>query len=298
MKKFDYSDLNGKALRTFLIILEESSVSRAADRLGVTQSAVSHTLANLRQALGDPLFVRSGQSLTPTERALSMREPVQDVLDGMKALTMDRPFDPLGESLHFKVAANDLQRELIFPGLLRETRAEGIQLRLDFVASGVPDPAILRTDRCQMMLTPLPPDGPDIIQKRLLTSKHRVFYDSSVRRPPESWEDYCQADHIVVRFDDGRSSLATLRGVDQSQIRPPTVTLPHFNAIPGFITGSDLISTDIALMELGPLNGLANAPLPFESEPVSIFMVWHERSNADPAHRWLRQRIERIAAAY
>ncbi len=296
MNKIDFTDIDGKVLRAFLTILEESSVSKAADRLGVTQSAVSHTLGKLRVMLGDPLFVRSGQGLTPTERAQSLKEPVQKVLDGMRALTEGRPFDPLSEEMHFQIAANDLQRELIFPALLREARAEGVRLRLDLELSGVPDPAILRSDRCQLALTPLPPDGPDIFQKRLLSSPLMIYYDAERRDPPTSWQDYCTAEHVEVRFADGRSAKSVMRGVDQSQIRPATVTLPHFNAIPAFVKGSDLISTDTALMSRGPLTGLDCAPLPFDCEPVSIYMVWHERSTGDPAHRWLRERIERIAA--
>ncbi|TMV10047.1 LysR family transcriptional regulator [Ruegeria sediminis] len=296
MSKIDFTDLDGKVLRAFLTILEESSVSRAADRLGVTQSAVSHTLSKLRAVLGDPLFVRSGQGLMPTERALALKDPVQRVLDGMRALTDGRPFDPLGEEMRFRIAANDLQRELIFPDLLNAARAEGIRLRLNFVPSGVPDATILRNDRCQMMLTPLPPDGPDIFQKRLLTSPLMVYYDAGRRAPPQSWEDYCAAEHVEVRFADGRSASMVMRGVDRSQIRPPTVTLPHFNAIPSFVRGSDLISTDTALMKKGPLAVLDCAPLPFDCESVPIYMVWHERSTGDPAHRWLRDRIEGIAA--
>ncbi len=297
MKNFDFTDLNGKTLKTFLAILETSSVSRAADQLGVTQSAVSHTLAKLRQALGDPLFVRSGQSLTPTERALSLREPVQEVLDGLKGLTEGRPFDPMSEEMNFQIAANDLQRELIFPQMMRNARASGIRLRLNFQASGVPDAAVLRSDRCQIMLTPLPPDGPDIFQKRLLVSNMQIYYDPDTGTPPQTWEEYCEAEQVDVRFEDGRSARSALRGVDQSQFRPPTVILPHFNAIPEFIKGSNLISTDSALMALGPLSELAHAPLPFDCEPLSIFMVWHERSTADPAHRWLREQIEEIASA-
>ncbi len=297
MSKTDFIDLDGKVLRTFLIILEESSVSKAADRLGVTQSAISHTLAKLRQVLGDPLFVRSGQGLTPTERALSLKEPVQQVLDGMRALTDDRPFDPLAEEIGIQIATNDMPRELIFPPLLRALRAEGVRLRLGFIPSGVPDPDLLRSDRCQLMLTPLPPDGPDIFQKRVLISPLMIFYDAARRTPPVSWQSYCETEHVEVRFADGRSSRAVMRGVDQSQIRPPTVTLPHFNAIPPFVKGSDLISTDTLLMKHGPLAALDCAPLPFECEPVSIYMVWHQRSTNDPAHRWLRDRIEAVAAA-
>ena len=296
MKKTDFTDLDGKVLRVFLTILQESSVSKAADQLGVTQSAISHTLGKLRQVLGDPLFVRSGQGLTPTERALSLKEPVQKVLDGMRALTEERPFDPLSEEIDIRIATNDMPRELIFPELLRNTRAEGVRLRLEFIPSGVPDPDLLRRDQCQLMVTPLPPDGPDIFQKRLLSSPLMVFYDAAHRNPPESWQAYCQADHVEVRFSDGRNARAVMRGVDQSQIRPPTVTLPHFNAIPSFVGGSDLISTDTALMRQGPLAALDCAPLPFECPPVTVYMVWHQRSANDPAHRWLRNRIETIAA--
>ena len=86
MKNIDIDDLDGNILRTFLIILEESSVSRAAVRLNVTQSAVSYSLARLRSVLGDPLFVRSGHGLTPTEAALSLKEPIQKILDGLSAV--------------------------------------------------------------------------------------------------------------------------------------------------------------------------------------------------------------------
>ncbi|MGV6849221.1 MAG: LysR family transcriptional regulator [Marinibacterium sp.] len=296
MKKIDFTDLDGKVLRTFLTILEENSVSKAADRLGVTQSAISHTLAKLRQVLGDPLFVRSGQGLTPTERALALKDPVQQVLDGMRALTEDRPFDPQAEEIAVQIATNDMPRELIFPDLMRAARADGVRLRLGFMASGVPDPELLRSDRCQLMLTPLPPDGPDIFQKLLMTSPLMVFYDAERRDPPADWADYCAAEHVEVRFPDGRNARAVMRGVDQSQIRPPTVTLPHFNAIPAFVKGSDLISTDTALMKQGPLAALDCAPLPFDCDPVSIYMVWHQRFANDPAHRWLRGRIAAIAA--
>ncbi len=296
MSKTDFTDLDGKVLRVFLTILEENSVSKAADRLGVTQSAISHTLSKLRHVLGDPLFVRSGQGLTPTERALSLKEPVQHVLDGMRALTEDRPFDPMLEEMRIQIATNDMPRELIFPRLLRYVRAEGVRLRLGFIPSGVPDPDLLRSDRCQLMLTPLPPDGPDIFQKRVLSSPLMIYYDGDQRAPPDSWQTYCNTEHVEVRFTDGRSSRAVMRGVDQSQIRPPAVTLPHFNAIPSFVKGGDLISTDTALMKQGPLAALDCAPLPFACEPVSIYMVWHQRSANDPAHRWLRDRIEAITA--
>ncbi len=76
MKYFNIYEVDGNLLRAFIVILDETSVSKAAIKLGVTQSAVSHMLRKLRHLIGDPLFVRSGQGLVPTETALSLRKTV------------------------------------------------------------------------------------------------------------------------------------------------------------------------------------------------------------------------------
>ena len=296
MKKIDFRDLDGYILETFLAILENSSVSIAADKMDLTQSAVSHILAKLRKVLGDPLFVRSGQGLTPTETAISLKEPVQKVLDGLKSLTDLRPFDPKSEHMHFVIAANDMQRDLVFPQLLREIQAEEISVEFEFMPSGQPSVAMIRDARCQLALTPLPPDAPDIFQKSLFSGKMMCYYDGEIRSPPDNWEEYCSAEHLTVRFVGGRTSLEVLPSIDKSKIRKPRVSVPNFNAIPPFIKGTRLIATELSLMQIETLNSLDVAQLPFESETVTIYMVWHERSTNDPAHIWLRQRIQKIAA--
>ena len=164
MKKIDYLSLNGRVLKTFLAVLEEQSVTRAAARLDVTQSAVSHTLERLREVLGDPLFVRTGNRVEPTRRALDLQAPVLAILDQLKELTSERPFDPAEAPMSFTVAANDFQRELLFPTLFRELRSEGVDLRLNFLPSGVPTTSLLREARCDLAVTPFPPDSPDIFQ--------------------------------------------------------------------------------------------------------------------------------------
>ena len=295
MRNFDIYKVDGNILKTFLIILEESSVSKAAIRLNVTQSAVSYALARLRSVFKDPLFVRSGQGLTPTETAISLKDPIQKVLDEIMSLTNQRPFNPQAEDMYFAVAANDLQRELIFPKLWREARSENIRLRLEFIPSGIPNISLLRDARCQLILTPFPPDAPDIFQRRLITGDMMCFYDASMRDAPSSWEEYINAEHISVRFVGGYDSNQALRGVDLSEIREPTITVSNFNAIPSFVKGSELISTEMNAMHIGPLRELSMAPLPFKSEKISLYLVWHERSNNDPAYKWIRRRIENIA---
>lgn len=296
MKGIDFRSVDGQLLLTFLMVLEENSVTKAARRLGVTQSSVSHALARLRVFFGDPLFVRSGQSLQPTERALELRASVQAALDALEALTHERAFNPGREPLSFVVAANDMQRDLIFPELLRDIDKEGLSIAFEFIPSGHPSLEMLRHARCHLALTPFPPDGTDVIRKPILNGEMMCFYDGSVRDAPATWADYCSADHLAVRFPDGGTSLRALAGVDKSEIREAHVSVPNFNGIPPFIKGTRMVATELDLNKLCVLRDLDMAPLPMPTDRVSIFMCWHRRSTNDPAHGWLRGRIEKIAS--
>lgn len=115
MKSIDYRSIDGQLLKTFLVILEEGSVTKAAERLGVTQSSVSHSLGRLRTFVNDPLFVRSGQLFLPTERALSLKEPVQVVLDGIESLTHERTFDPNSEEFFLSLRQMNYSAIWCFP---------------------------------------------------------------------------------------------------------------------------------------------------------------------------------------
>jgi len=298
MNDFDFMRLDGQTLRTFLVILEESSVSRAAERLDVTQSAVSHTLAKLRKILGDPLFIRSGAGLVPTETALSLRAPAQEILDRLKGLTQQRPFDPSAETLHFNIAANDMQRDLIFPELLRMSRPQGIDLRLEIVPSGVPSVNMLRDARCDLMLTPLPPDGLDFMQRKLFSGDMKCFFDASQIDPPPTLDAYLQAEHIAVRFALGGSSGQALKSAELPYRPEPRVAVSNFAGITPFVQGTNLIATEAAFMRFTSLKSLDIADLPFKADPISVFMVWHQRSANDPAHKWLRRQIMQIVTRY
>ena len=295
MKEIDYTSVDGRLLRTFLVVLEESSVTKAAERLGVTQSTVSHSLGRLRRLIGDPLFVRSGHVLLPTEVAISLRKPVQSILDGLKNLTYQRDFDPLHETMQFVVAANDMQCDLIFPRLVRELQSEGALTEFEFITSGHPSANMMRDDRCHLVLTPFPPEASDILQKPVLSSKMMCFFDEAMRDAPATWEEYCESDHLTVRFRDGGTSLRALRGVDKSEIQKARISVPNFGAITQFVKGTRLIATEMGLMKHSILNDLQMAPFPASSEPVVIYMAWHRRSTNDPAHIWLRKKIHEIA---
>ena len=291
MRKIDYLSLDGNALTTFLTVLEEMSVSRAAESLGVTQSAVSHTLEKLRVIFDDPLFVREGRGIESTARARELRASVESVLDDLKRLTDHRPFDPQLEQLDFTIAANDFPIQLIFPKLLKELSEEGVQLRIRFIPSGIPRVSILRASRYRILITPTPPDDPDLTMVSLIQAKMAVFYDSTVRKPPETWQEFAESNHVEVKFSDTESSLMALHSLDPSKMKPPIISVPNFSSLAPMIKETDRITSQLGAMKYGLLKELDTAALPFETETLNLFMVWHRREQGDPAHQWLRARI-------
>lgn len=296
MNKSNHLSIDGRLLSTFLVVLETGSATKSAEHLGVTQSSVSHSLRRLRTFFGDPLFVRSGQMFLPTERAISLKKPIQNILDGMEGLTHERSFCPVQEELFFIVAANDMQRELVFPQLIRELDAEGVSIYFEFIPSGHPSLSMMRDARCHLALTPFPPDSTDIVQKQVFEGSMMCFFDGEVRDPPENWEEYCKAEHVTVRFPDGGTSQRALTGIDKSGIQRPKIAVPNFGAIPSFVKGTRMIATEMDLMKLCTLKELDMAPLHRTSDPVKIFLSWHRRSDSEPAHAWLRTRIQQIAS--
>jgi DNA-binding transcriptional LysR family regulator len=292
----DHLDLNGRLLQLLVAVVEEASITRAAERLGVTQSAVSHLLDKLRGIVGDPLFVKSGRGIVATARAEVLAVEARVLLDEMRRFAQAADFDPAGLRITFTIAANDLQRDLLLPALLDrlQARAPGISLRV--IPSGVPSAEMLRDARCQLVISPRPPDAGDILQKRLFKDGYRVFYDARARQAPRSLADYLAADHVTVAYDPPRQldvdQALTALGVN----RHFSVRVPGFGGIAPFLRGSRRLATLPGLLGTGPLRDLANCTPPVECPPLPMYMIWHLRDRHDPVHAWLREELEAVAS--
>jgi DNA-binding transcriptional LysR family regulator len=291
MNQIDYSDLSVQTLKTFLAVLEEGAVTKAAGRMGVSQSAVSHTLDKLRLIFDDPLFVRDGRGITPSARAQSLREPIEDILTRLNALSYKDEFNPRRDPVEFTIATNDFPLGLIFPSLLKELYCEGINARLNFIPAGIPSANLTRTSNCHMVITPAPPNNPGINHLKLIESKMVCFYDPDVRKPPQTLKDYIACRYVDVRFSTTESSQQVLPASLTSKLIEPTVAVPNFNAVTAFIKGTDLITTQLRVMEYGSLSELAWSPLPVKTKLLSLNLLWHQRYDDDPAHQWIRKRI-------
>lgn len=292
MSDFDDSSINVNTLKTFIAVLEEGSVTGAAGRLGVSQSAVSHTLDKLRSTFDDSLFVRDGRGITPTAKAHELREPIEDILNRLQGLRQDHDFDPLRDKMEFTIATNDFPLGLIFPRLTKELHKDGIDVRFNFIPAGIPSANLNRTSNCQLLITPAPPNRPDIRHLKLIESKMVCFFDPAVRKAPGTLKEYLACRYVDVRFSTTESSQQVLPASLTAKLGEPTVAVPNFNAVTPFIQGTDLITTQLSVMEHGSLKGLAWSPLPVRTKSRPLFLLWHERYDNYPAHRWMRQRIK------
>ena len=295
MSQFDWLDLDARLLRLLVIVVDTGSVTAAAQRLGVTQSAVSHLLDKLRGITGDALFTKSGRGIVATARALTLAERARELLGDLERFAQSENFDPARWQTTFTVAANDFQRDALLPALMQRLREQAPGVSLRVIASDVPTPEMLRQQQCQLIISPRPPEGADIVQKRLFADRYRVFYDPTVREAPRQRKDYLAAEHVTVLYTPQRAldldQHLQAKGIE----RRFRVTVPGFAGLPAFIRGTDLLATVPGLLREHLMRGLADAEVPVPCPTLPMYMIWHLRHQQDAAHRWLRDQLEAIA---
>jgi DNA-binding transcriptional LysR family regulator len=292
MSEVDHLALDGHLLALLLTVHEQGSVTRAAERLGITQSAVSHGLTRLRRIVGDPLFVKSGRGIAPTPLADALVPRARALLDELRAFGRSGGFDPAQLVQTITVAANDLQRDLLLPALLRRLRREAPGLTLRVIPSGAPEPALLRERGCDLVITPRPPQGSDIVQKRLFEDRYAIFLDPAHARVPATRADWLAAEHVTVVYEGGRLLDFDQWLLAEGVQRRVVASVPGMAALASMVRGGPWIATAPSLLTRGALRDLTMVPLPFEAPPLRMYLVWHARDQNDPVQRWVRQGLE------
>jgi len=290
----DHHDLDGHLLRLLLAVLDAGSVTGAAQRLGVTQSAVSHQLEKLRAITGDALFVKAGRGIVATARAESLAGSARQLLDDLRRFSHGEGFDPARVVAEITVAANDLQRDLLLPRWLRALRAQAPGITLRVIDSGAPTPALLRDEGCDLLITPRPPDATDLVQKRLFEDRYAVFYDPAQRRAPRSLAGYLKAEHVSVLYPPRRPLEIDRWLLAQGVQRRLVATVPSMAGLAALVQGGPWLATAPSRLAEGTLRGLAHAPVPCATPPMPMYLVWHRRRHEDPVHRWWRGALERV----
>ena len=299
MSNFDHYDLDGHALRLFLAVLDTGSVTAAADELGVTQSAVSHALQKLRAIVRDPLFVKSGRGVVATAHAQSLASRARDLLANMQDFSRGAHFDPATAEISLVIAANDLQRDLLLPGFSLALERAVKKLALRVIPADAPDADILRDGVCDLLITPFPPEGADILQRNLFRDEYVCFYDSSRRAAPRTREDYLAARHVTVVYPD-RTKLVFDTAMEKAGFsRDIAVAVASFSGVAAFLRGTDRLATLPRLLGPGLMRDFATAPAPGRPKgaDLSMSLVWRRRDALDPAMTFVRNLMFRYAAA-
>ncbi|WP_208647515.1 LysR family transcriptional regulator [Pseudomonas kribbensis] len=276
-------------------LLGEQHVTRAAERLHLSQPAVSHALARLRDLLGDPLLVRAGSGLVPTARALELVTPLAEALAQVQSLLAPNTFDPASARRTFRLAMSDYGAAIILPGLIRTLRAEapGIDLQISHASREGMVEGLLNGDID--LAAGVLPELPGELHSTPLFEERYVCLLDRQSLPAEGVLDlptYLSRPHVLLEMRGSGTpeierTLTALR-----ERRRVAVSLPHWSVAPQFISGTDLILT-VASRALNDIDeeALIVVPSPFEIAPFTFVSAWHKRRGGDQALNWLNRRI-------
>jgi len=293
------ADVDLNLLVALDLLLKESSVTRAAARLGITQSAMSRTLNRLRALFDDPLLVRRGAELTPTALASQLAPKIADVLASVgQILAAPRQFDPARALRRFSLLASDYAQAVLVPALLERVREAAPNVDLVVRATREPERMLANRDAA-LMVGPARADVSTLMRQLLF--KDRLVCVARHRNPAIarelSLERYTQAQHVLVSPRGLQGGLVDdalrARGLERRVL----LEVPHFLAAALVVAGSDLLLTvPERLAEVAaPRFDLRVAPLPLDVAPIEFLQLWHPRDQDDAAHVWLRAQVAAAA---
>lgn len=297
------SNVNLNLLVALDALLTTRSVSEAARRASVTTSAMSHSLAALRDLFGDLLLVRVGGRMALTPYAESLRGPLAQVLGGVtKMLDGASVFEPARAERRFVIASPDFFSTLILPAVLEVVAKEAPNISISIVPSTRRGNAwLLESGEIDLALGAVVDDAPGIRRLELCTEK----FACAVRRGhPEikgrlSLAQYTRIPHLVITLgDDEQPTWVDEALAEKGLTRRIGLRTRYFMAAPLIVAKSELLLTAPAMLvdyfaKIVPLTVL-EPPLALPTYPEEAY--WHERYDSDPAHRWLREVIVRVTS--
>lgn len=301
---FDKIDLH--LIRVLNTVLTERSVSRAAIRLGMYQPAVSAALKRLRALAGDPILVRSGAGMVPTDAGLRMVEPSASILRAAGMLFSDaRGFEPATAEFTFRIAASDYLDPIFLPQLVAQIKAQAPRCHIEIQPLSADSDYRSHLAQGQVDIVignwTSPPD--DLHMGRLFGDEVVCLVATAHPAVRRGWADaaaWLEAEHIAPGathpgakgvIDEHLASLGLARNI--------TVRCPHFSLMPAMVASSLLVMTTgrqycERFVNVLPVTIL---PCPIDFPRMLYYQLWHERSHASSAAKWLRERVRSVASA-
>lgn len=303
-------DLN--LLRVFDVVMAERNLTRAAERLSLTQPAVSNALKRLKESVGEDLLIRVATGVRPTPRAEALWPEVRDALVHLRAAFSPGEYNPQTDTANFRIAMSDAVAARYLPALMAEIDTGRALANIQVLPLTVRDPGeLLERGQAELALgdfsdtaaaaaTRADVDSPlrsvDLQHSDcvcVMRRGHPLAADHAL-----TLDAYCAADHLLVNFvgrPTGRvdQALATL-----GRNRRVVLTVNQYATAAHVVARSNLLSVlPAAFVDAGGGTdhhpaGLVTRPLPFDIPGHHLAMVWHQRHDRSSAHRWLREQLE------
>ena len=283
-------------------LYDELSVSRAAQKLSMSQPAVSRALHKLRTIFNDQLFIRAPTGVTPTPRAHTLVRVTRPLVERLREdLLTEERFNPALSTRTVSIALSDVGEMVFLPKLLERLRARAPQCTIRSV-SMPPGQLVHGFEKGEIDLAVgYFPDltKHNFLQQRLFTHHFACLMRAGHPRRAKrlSLEDFLAMEHAVVHAE-GRSQEIFERFLERKRIRRKVVLLtPHFLSIPIIIAGSDLVATvphALAIYFARMSRDLAFAMPPFDVAGFDVKQHWHRKFHNDPRTRWLREQVANL----
>lgn len=304
----DLSRIDLNLLVAFDAVATERSVTRAARRAGVTQSAMSHTLRRLRDLLADPVLVRGAGGMVLTPRAERLHPAVRAGLTALsRALTTPEAFVPETAQRTFRLATPDLFDALAVPALIQVLRAQSPSSNLEITPTSAPDLAQrLQAGDLDLCIQAVPAFGPAVpdlaetgmVRQTLFRETFRSFVrcgHPAIAHGPPSLADYADLPQVLVS-PSGRGPGPVDAVLRAHQLaRRVALRVPHFATALAAIAHSDLILTASSAVQNLVDDTVSSFEPPLELPPHDVAMVWHDRWTHDVGHRWFRDRVAQVS---
>ncbi len=297
-------DLN--LLRVFDAMMLELSTVRAGERVGLSQPAVSSALGRLRHIVGDELFVRDGNRMVPTPRALQLKEPVRTALQQMEeALAGAAQFEPATSEQTFVLLGSDYFSTLLMPRLAQEVVPEAPSVTLQMLDYPSGEVFRLLSEGFTDAAVDREMEPPDWIARQTLFNSyllcvaakdHPVLRRHSVEPGARIPADvFCEIPQVMLSMDGGKTGTVDGTLKEHGLARTVAMTVPHFQAVAFAVAASTLLGS---LPVHFAQHVAASLPLdiylpPYDPPKIGVCLYWHKRLDKDPANVWLRGHIGR-----
>ena len=294
----DPMSVDFRAFQVLMLVHRFRSFSKAAETLGVNQSAVSYTIEKLRQVFQDPLFVRQSGKILPTNRCNEIVLRVDGISSDYRQLVTLSTFDPKTVTQKLVIACNYYERVLIIPALIKTLRREAPNLDLEIIdASGIGHEKLLNCD-ADVLIGPFERSEPVFYRRDLYADRYVCLMDAHHPKaaPDLSIEDYLALDHVLVTYGGLWKSRYLIELEKMGIELPVALRVPSPAGLELIVAGSELVATIPERLSHTFAEGLKRTPCPIQTS-ITIRLAWAAITHHSPLHRWVRDMIYRVVEA-